>query len=54
LDFLSLDLVADFRDLSPQTSEERRRVRGAREIGVGVAPGMATAAQGKTDQARFG
>lgn len=54
MDFLSRDLVADFRDLLPQTSVERRRVCGAREISVGVALGEATAAQGKTDEARFG
>lgn len=54
MNFLSLGLVADFRDLLPQTSEEQRRVCGAREISVGVALGKATAAQGKTGKARFG
>jgi hypothetical protein len=47
-------MVAEFRDLFPQTWEEQRRVCSAQEIVVGEALEKATAARGKTDEARFG
>jgi hypothetical protein len=54
LNFLSLDLVTEFRDLFPQTWEERRRVCSAQVIVVGEALEKVTAARGETDEARFG
>ncbi len=53
--FLPLDLIAGFRNPLPETTgEEPSRIRGAQEIGVGEALEKATAAQGNTDEARFG